>query len=641
MRKRGLAVYAADPTTDIMVGCYAFDDEPVQTWLPGATVPKRVIDHIEAGREVWAHNAQFEFAINNSIGVKYGWPLMQIHQMVCTAAMAYAMGIPGSLEKSAAALGVENQKDMTGSRVMMQLSQPREIKPDGTIIWWDDPTKIQKLYAYCKQDVVVEREGGARMLRLSADEKEIWLVDQKINTRGFCVDVRNIDNAIRVVEEERVRLDAEMTAVTSGAVSTCTSTGQLTDWVRWQGYETEGVAKSDILELLDNDKLQPHVRKALLLRQEAAKSSTAKLDSMRLRASSDSRVRGTMQYHGASTGRWAGRGIQPHNFPRGTFKSDEIDAIFKLFSDPQAASLISMFYGKPLQVVSECLRSFIVAAPQHKLVWGDFNAIEARVLAWLAGETTKLNIYRDGGDPYVHAAAKIYNILLEMVTKAQRGIGKVSDLACGFGGGKGAFQAMAKVYGVKVSDAEAEHIKEAWRAAHPNIVNFWYRLERAAMNAVLKPGQTFDAHGTTPGRPIKYRTAGSFLWCQLPSKRVICYPYPRVEPITTPWGAKKDALTYMGENSLTKKWERQKAYGGLLAENVTQAVARDLLAEALLRLERKSYPVVFHVHDEIICEVPERWSAMGEMGSIMSELPAWAKDLPVKTECDEGKRYRK
>lgn len=305
----------------------------------------------------------------------------------------------------------------------------------------------------------------------------------------------------------------------------------------------------------------------------------------------------------------------------------------------QATSLIDILHGPPLSILSSCLRGFLISKPGHDLIAADFSAVESRVLNWLAGQNDILDIYRGHGKIYEYNAAGIYHVPLSQVTKDQRQIGKVAELALGFGGGKRAFQAMAKNYGVKVSSDEAEAIKLGWRAAHPFVVKYWYSVEEAALRAVANPGTRADViAGNTD---IVFRVSGSWLWCRLPSGRVLCYPYPKIEQVETPWGALKDAVTYMGVNSLTKKWERQKTYGGSLVENITQAVARDLLAPALAAMELKGYPVVFHSHDEIICEVPEKFGSVKEMEETMCVLPRWASTLPIAASGWRGKRYRK
>lgn len=652
LRDRGLHNYATDPTTGVHCMAYAWGDAGVAIWKgphdPNSIQLSSVHDYVRKGGIVYAHNAAFELAIWNEICVKrYGWPPLKPEQVRCTMAMCYAMGLPGALENAAPALGIDQRKDAAGKRVMLQLAKPRA---DGT--FWtpaDAPEKFEQLYAYCKQDVETERALHHRLMELGDSEQKLWQLDYTINNRGVQVDLPSIDRAIALVEAEQKRLNAEMLVATGGVVGKCTEVALLIKWIRSQGVELGGLAKADVLDALGGDGLPDSVRRALELRREAAKSSTAKLVAMKARASSDGRVRNIHQFHGAATGRWAGRGIQTQNFPRGNLKPVEVgDAIAHLHD----REYLDVMYGAPMDVVASCLRGMLVPPRGHDLVAVDFSAIEARVLAWLAGQESVLDIFRTHGKIYEHAAAGIYRVPMDQVAKAQRQIGKVAVLALGYGGGVGAFQSMAKVYGVKVPDAEADEIKAAWRDAHQNIVRYWRALEEAAMAATT---QTRAVYAGAAQRGVWFKRSGSFLWCQLPSGRVLCYPYPDIRTVDTPWGEPKEALTYMTVIDPNKKskvlpdpsasgsWQRISTYGGSLAENVTQAVARDLLACALFALERAGYPVVMHIHDEAVVEIPTSCDdrTLERIEGLMTAAPAWAAGLPMAAEGWRAKRYQK
>lgn len=646
LKDQGLDNYAKHPSTGVHCMAYAFDDEPVQIYIPTDRITAtevRIREHVRSGGLVYAHNAAFEIALYP----KLGWGELDPEQVRCTMCMGYAMGLPGALENAAPALGITERKDATGKRTMMLLAKP---KADRTF-WTPEtaPEKFAHLYDYCKQDVEVERALHHRLMELSPSEQNLWALDQTINNRGVRIDLPSIEKAIKLVDAEKARLNARMLRVTQGVVGSCTEVQLLVKWVKLQGVKVTGLAKAAVLDALSGD-LPANVREALELRKEAAKSSTAKLIAMKDRASSDGRVRGIHQFHGANTGRWAGRGIQLQNFPRNrpTTHAEDVDDIFAHLHD---RDYIDAIYGPTMDAIADCMRGMIVPAPGHDFVAADFSAVEARVLAWLAGEESVLDIFRGHGKIYEHAAAGIYHVPMDTVTKNQRQIGKVAVLALGYGGGIGAFQSMAKNYGIKVPDAEADEIKSAWREAHPNIVSYWYEVERAAIEALTSKGTVYAGPA---GRQVAFRKSGSFLWCKLPSGRCLCYPYPEIRTVTTPWGAEKDALTYMTVVADTKgkilpdpnssgKWCRISTYGGSLAENLTQAVARDLLAEAMVRLESAKFPIVFHVHDEVITEVPKDSPAdtLARVERIMSEVPAWATGLPLAAEGWRGPRFRK
>lgn len=694
--KVGSDVYAQHPTTDALCLAIGFNDEPVELWTPHVRSSfesahlRRLLNHVEKRGKVFGHNiGSFEMLIWNQVmALKYDWPELKIEQCEDTMAMAYAMGLPGSLDDASRAAGIPFQKDLKGHRIMLKLSQPRAFADDGSPIFWrpeDVPEDFEKLYAYCKQDVVVERALKTRLLHLSPKEQKLWELDYRINRRGVYVDLPAATTAMDLVESEKTRLNERIRHVTGNAVASCSAVGQISDWLKTKGLEVPSMAKADVTDMLARSDLPPLAREALVLRQEAAKTSTAKLQAMIQGASAGNRMRGLFQYHGASTGRWAGRRVQLQNLPRPKLKQEDIEHVFRILETPiyrgqgvRSEAIRNRTGTSALNAISDSIRGFLRARPGFDFIAADFEAIEARVVAWLAGQEEPLIVFRGDGKIYELTAAGIYGCKQSDITKEdpRRQVGKVAVLALGFQGGVGAMQTMATAYNVKLEPTfellwkratdenkrmskfiwdmnhskypditqkefvASDLIKQYWREANPKIVAYWAELNTAAIEAVRSPGRKYSAGPA--GRQVSYVTNGSFLWCKLPSGRVLCYPYPKVEMLQAFEDSDlKPTLTCMGVDSYTKKWERYKNYGGLLCENITQAVARDLLAEAMVRLEEKKYPVVMHVHDEAVTEVRKDFGSVEEVEHIMSEVPAWAKDLPVAAKGWRGERFRK
>ncbi|GAC1585144.1 MAG: hypothetical protein NVS3B5_19600 [Sphingomicrobium sp.] len=378
----------------------------------------------------------------------------------------------------------------------------------------------------------------------------------------------------------------------------------------------------------------------------AAKASTAKYQAIINSVCKDGRVRGSLRYHGASTGRWAGSGMQPQNFPRVRDQQDVIETLEILRDAPngkEACDTIRVFVGAPMAALSQGLRAMIIAAPGKRLIGGDYANIEGRVNAWLAGEHWKISAFSDfdrgvGDDLYSLAYAKAFSVPLARVTPDQRQIGKVMELSMGFQGGWRAFEKMGANYGISVGEARGEELKKAWRDAHPAITASWWELQDAALEAVGMPGLSIPA---LDGK-VHYKVAHGMLWCQLPSLRTLVYAAPRII-----WSEATDdrpsrpQVAYNGVNSLTKKWEQHTLYGGLQCENIVQAVARDILADGMIRLEEAGYPLVLTVHDENIAEVTEGRGSVDQFAAIMEHLPNWAVGLPVAVKAWEDERYVK
>jgi DNA polymerase len=650
LKKTGVYPYAAHPDTDVWCIVWAFDDEEPEIWTPSKTfvaegrtgvennpLPDRIIDHIEARGEMRAWNAQFERLIWREIMVpRYGAPDIRDWQWHDTAAEAAAMALPRALGQAAEVTGVSQQKDDAGHRLMLQMSKPRRVEDDGTIVWWDTPEKKEKLFAYCQQDVKTERAMYHVVRRLTPHEREVYLLDQRINDRGVLVDVPLVVMAQAVADIGIERANIVLRQITAGAVPSVTDHRALTAWLQSQGVDTESVAKAAVKELLDGDDLLPMVREAIETRQDAGRTSIAKLHAFLDVAGDDHRARGLLLYHAARTGRWGGKLLQPHNFTRGDVPEIESYIPHVMAGD---YDLIALSYH-PISVVSSMLRSMLRAAPGNDLVVADYSAIEARVVNWLAGQDDVVKLFRDGVDVYKHNATKLYKIAYADVQKhPHRQVGKFQELGCGFGmGAKKAVTAAKDVYGLTLTPEEAKTIVDSYRATHPEVVDFWSNTEDACKDAIMSPNTPIKFGDQDRLTAIK---AGAYLYVILPSGRPLVYAAPRLVDALTPWGEMREQIEISCVSGFSRKWGRERVYGGLLVENIVQAVARDLMADAMLRAEDKGYVPILSVHDEVVTEVPEGFGSVEEFERIMCELPSWAEGCPVAAEGWRGERYRK
>jgi DNA polymerase bacteriophage-type len=675
LRKSGSWRYAEHPTTDIYVACWAIGEGDIQTWYPGNPVPPALVEHIKAGKYVSAHNIGFEYPmVLKVLAPRYGWPTLKIEQLHDTAAEAAAMGLPRSLEEVGAALGLGTRKDAEGHALMLRMCRPRSIREtaNGPVYtWWEDEDRIARLTAYCATDVAVAREVWKRVRRLPDDERRVWELDQRINQRGIKVDVKLAAKLQAVVETAKTDLDARMQKLTDGVVPKCSNAGALVRWLQSQGIDTQSCAKP-VTALLAHRKTPAKVREALQFRHTAAKASTAKLAVMQYAACGDDRLRGMFRYHGAATGRWAGSLVQLHNLVRKS-PGGPISLAVETINN-YGYEGVSLLYGDAMSFASSMLRPCLVAGAGEEMYTADLAQIEARMIAALAGEQDVLDVFAAGQDVYCHNATGIFGRPITKKDDQERQVGKVSTLSLGFQGGPVAFAAMAKNYNLDIASAyepvraaatsdqveramfgwnrytgdmtekayvTADLIKQAWRKANPHIVQLWFELEACVLKAVdtRKPAR----YGNITFQVTRMH-GQDYLWMRLPSGRLLCYTAPIIVSNPTSWGTSRLAVTAWTTDSRTKKWTERTLYGGLIAENATQAAARDVLVEAMLRLEAAGYDIVGHVHDEAILTCRRGQGSAEQIRQLMTERSQWIQDLGLPVGVDVSaplQRYQK
>jgi DNA polymerase len=648
LKKVGTHVYAAHPTTAMICLAWAIDNEPVRLWRApisvwaGDPVPPEFFE--AAANPDWttcAHNAAFESVITRHIlHPRHGFPLVPPERHRCTMAACLASALPAKLGAVADALGLVHRKDAAGERLMHQMSKPRRPHKDEDpfgLYWFNDEERLQRLGEYCKQDVEVERELDGRLPPLSDSEQVLWLLSNLINDRGFHIDRRFAEAARQIAKAAAPEIDVELVEITDGAVIGINQIERMKGWLRAQGCMTPALDRGSIEKLLENGELALPVRRVLELRLDGAQAAIKKIDALLARAGADNRVRGAFRYHGASTGRWAGEGPQPQNLKRPEVK--DIDAAIKAVATGDY-QLMKRLFPKPLAVVGDCTRSMITATPGYVLIVADFSSIESRILAWLAGEEWKLDAYRHfdasqdpRSEPYLVTACRIFRVPDGTFTKEspERKIGKTCDLAFGYQGALGAWRNFEPD---QFTDAEVEQFKREWRDAHPKIVQFWRDIDRAAVSALC----VRDNSAVSCGR-LKLECAGMFLRIELPSRRLLSYPMPRLTQDDR--GRHHVVYADNGAGQFKDCRNGQGAYGGVWTENIVSAIARDLLAEAMLRIEAAGYRICLHVHDEVVAEVPAGSTNIKEFVELMTRNPIWAPDLPIAANAWTGPRYRK
>ncbi len=620
LRSKGVYNYAQDASTDVLCMSYAFDDEEVVTWVPSQPFPERVRNYTG---QIRAHNAAFERLIF--------WYVLQINfkleQFYCTATQARANCAPGSLEDVGRFAGASMKKDHRGAQLIRLMCVPP---------FKDSPELMAEMIQYCEQDVRAMRAISKAMRDLSAEELQDYHVNERINDRGVLVDVPLCQAAVKFASDELIEIEQIVKEVTGGAITSVRSP-RMREWVLERvgdeakklmekdgKYSIDKTVRANLLLMENPDEVPADVQEVIQCADDLWASSVAKFNRLSCLADEeDQRVRGAFVFAGGSaTGRASSYGAQVHNFTRKC--ADEPEDVRQAMVRGHA---IVPRYGKRVtDVLKGMLRPALIPATGKHFVVADWAAIEARVNPWLSGRgADKLELFRTGEDVYKVNAAATFNVRVADVTKDQRQIGKVQELACGFAGGVGAFAAMGRAYGISLPEPVAKRMVDGWRRANPWSVPYWAALEESYTRAMRNKGREFKA-----GR-ITYLFDGLHLWYALPSGRILCYPYAKLESegvsyAKAAWKPAQDA----------KEWPRARLWKGLACENVTQAVANDLLRHSLRQLD----DVVLHVHDEIVVETADP-EAAENLKRVMCTAPAWADGLPLAAEVETMKRYGK
>lgn len=624
----GVHRYAASEQFEILLFAYSLNDEPTQIidLASGEKIPDKIMEYLMDDSVIkTAYNAAFERnCINRFFDLSLkpeGWR--------CTLVQASMLSLPLSLEGVGEALNLDKKKMSEGKDLIRYFCMPcKPTKANGgrtRNLPSDAPEKWELFKTYCIRDVDVEKQIRNKLSKFQIPdrEQELYCMDQRINDRGIMVDQELIGHAVAcdLLYKETVTKKAYEIS----GLENPNSISQLKDWLNEKGIEVDSLAKAAVEELVENT--QGDVAEMMKLRLAMSKTSVKKYEAMERSVCPDGRVHGLLQFYGANrTGRWAGRLVQIHNLPQNHM--EDLELARSLVKEGRY-DLVELLYDSTPDVLSELIRTAFVARHGCRFIVSDFSAIEARVMGYLAGEGWVMEEFRGAGKIYEQTASKMFHIPIGEITKGSpyRARGKVASLACQYGGAEGALVSMGALNFVE--EEELKGLVQSWRTANPHIVNYWYEIDGAVKAAVK------ERKMTKVGVVTVYYQSG-MLKIALPSGRVLSYVRPRMT--VNRFGSESVSYEGIGTN---RKWTRIESYGAKFCENIVQATARDVLAEAMLRLEKKGFDIVCHIHDEVVLEVPEGSSSVEEVNEIMAVCPDWCEGLPLKADGFESPFYKK
>jgi DNA polymerase len=634
LKKVGVWRYAEDPSTQILCFAYRINGGRIKSWRMGQKLPRDFCDAIRAGDQITAFNADFERAITELVGKKLGMPIPKLSQWVDTQAIALMCSLPASLGVLAEVLGVDEQKDKEGTRLIRKFSMPQRnghfIDPE------DDPEDFDKFVAYCEQDVVTEESVADAMpvRELPAIEQKIWRMDSRINKRGIPMDRLLLAGAIKIERRGQQEARTELTRLTKNCRVKVTAPGQtqklkaLAEELKYGGLPN--LKKETIEVCLTDAGLPPLLRRVLRIRQRTAQAAVKKYYAAAGAVCRDGNVKSVHRYHGAHTGRWTAGLLQTQNLARPKIKLDDTDNDIIRAGDYDS---LECLYDDPMSVLRDAVRHIIRAIEGEKLIVCDLASIEARVLGWLASDPKYLKAFRDGLDLYKVTAAEIFGVSYDDVDEDQRWVGKQSVLALGYSMGVDTFYDHCVKYQPQIKKSLLARAVKAYRKTYYRIVNYWKAIEVAAVRAVIQPGSVTEAGC------VSFKMVKGYLTMRLPSGRALWYPGAKIVRAKTSWGEEKSVVSYM--TCIKKRlWVRKTTYGGRLTENAVQAIARDILAHGMLLMEAGKMLIRMHVHDEAVTSV-KKSVPVQRVTDCLTAVPAWAPGIPLGAKGFETIFYKK